>query len=243
MRDRVDRFTVFLHRHQHRRRRKITVPDVVVDALKVPDALSGLRIQRKFAVGEQVVANAVSTVKIEGRRTCRYVNYAGFLIERHPGPIVYAAAFLPGIFRPGVVTELARMWNGMKDPALLSGVNVVGTDVAGKCGQGFRQAATNYKEVFVNHRRTGERYETRRNVAPESFAKIDSSVSSESWNGFAGLGVEFVNEVHYADNDAAVLIVSAGPISKSTSRLRTDNSGVEFPLEFAVRSIDGEYFL
>src|SRR5947209_7469806 len=104
------------------------------------------------------------------------------------------------------------MWNGMKAPALLSGVNVICADVAGKRGQGFRQAATNYKQVLVNNRGTGECYETRRNVASESFAKIDSSVSSECWNGFAGLGVEFVNEVHHADNDAAVLIVSAGPV-------------------------------
>src|SRR5437764_14985407 len=103
----------------------------MVDALKVPDALSCLRIQRDFAIREQVVAKAVATVKIESRRTRGYVNYAGFLIERHPGPIVYAAAFLPGIFRPSVVTKFTGMRNCVKAPALFSGVNVVTANVAG----------------------------------------------------------------------------------------------------------------
>ncbi len=40
-------------------------------ALEVPDAFAGFGVQRYLAICEQVVADAVTTVKIESRRTGR----------------------------------------------------------------------------------------------------------------------------------------------------------------------------
>ena len=63
--DRVHFLAVVLNGHQSGRRWKISVPDIVPDALEVPDSLPGFRIQCQQAVGEQVVAHPIASVEIE----------------------------------------------------------------------------------------------------------------------------------------------------------------------------------
>ncbi len=65
LRDGIDYLAIVLHCQQHRRRWKIPIPDVVLDALKMPDSFSGFRVERQQAVGEKVVAHAIAAVKIE----------------------------------------------------------------------------------------------------------------------------------------------------------------------------------
>ena len=75
------------------------------NALEVPDALAGPRVEREHAVGEQVVAMArrrrrSRTTPIRSRRTpCR------LLIDRDARPGIRAAGELVGVLRPGVVAE------------------------------------------------------------------------------------------------------------------------------------------
>ena len=52
---------------KHWRRRKVPVPKIVPYALKMPDVLARLGIERDQAVCKEVVAHSVRTVKIKRR--------------------------------------------------------------------------------------------------------------------------------------------------------------------------------
>jgi hypothetical protein len=63
--DRFDETAVAPDGDEIRRGGKVPVPDVVPDALEMPDALAGARIERDDTVREQVVAVTIDAVKIE----------------------------------------------------------------------------------------------------------------------------------------------------------------------------------
>ena len=65
LRDRIDAAAVPGDGDQIRRGGKVPVPDVVFDALEMPQALAGARVERQDAVGEQVVAVAVDAIEVE----------------------------------------------------------------------------------------------------------------------------------------------------------------------------------
>src|SRR5262249_2378302 len=132
LRDGLHRLAVAPDRHEIWRGREVEVPQIVVQALEVPDALAGARVEREHAVGEQVVAGTVRAVKVERRRTGRRESPGVLLIDRDAGPRVRAAGDLPRVLRPGVVAELAGPWNRVERPADLSRVDVVRADVAGR---------------------------------------------------------------------------------------------------------------
>ncbi len=135
------------------------------------------------------------------------------------------------------------MGDGMKAPAQLAGQNVVGANVSRKGRQGFREAAPNDKQVFIDHCRTRQGNEARTDITPEIFAKINTAAIAEGWDRLARVGIERVDKIHYADEDATVLVVGTGPIGKAAIRLRTDNAGIEFPFLLPSRSVDRENFL
>ena len=64
--DRVYFSTSAFDRDQSGRRGEVAIPNIVVDTLEMPDALSCLCIQRDQAVGEQIVAYAISAVLLIG---------------------------------------------------------------------------------------------------------------------------------------------------------------------------------
>src|SRR5882724_9770709 len=63
--NRVNRMAAALDSEQNGWRRKIAVPNVVVNSLKMPETLAGARIDGDKAIGKQVVASAVRAIKIE----------------------------------------------------------------------------------------------------------------------------------------------------------------------------------
>ena len=71
---------------EDRCRRIVPVPDIVVDCLKVPHALTGFRIQADYACRKQVVAMSMATVIIAGGSFCRQVNEPGFRVVRDLRP-------------------------------------------------------------------------------------------------------------------------------------------------------------
>src|SRR5208283_3409587 len=89
-------FAVPRHGEEHWRRRKIPIPQIMFDALKMPEPLACLCVQREQAIGEKIVAQAVAPVKIECCRTSGNVQNAAFGIESHASPIVCGAARFPG---------------------------------------------------------------------------------------------------------------------------------------------------
>ena len=62
--DGVNRPAVPLEPGERGRRRKVAIPDIVADALEVPDALAGVGLQRNQAVGVEVVARAIRAVEV-----------------------------------------------------------------------------------------------------------------------------------------------------------------------------------
>ncbi len=52
LRDCVDLLPIVRHRDQRWRRWEIAVPNIVMDALKMPDTLAGFSVERQLAVGK-----------------------------------------------------------------------------------------------------------------------------------------------------------------------------------------------
>ena len=137
LRHRIDVFAIALHREQHGRGGKIPVPDIMADSLKMPDSLPRLRLQRDQAVGEQIIADPVSAVKIRHGRAGWNVNNSPTGIDGHAGPIVGSAGGLPCVPRPGVIPKLPGVRDGMKRPAQFSGSHIKGANIPRRRWRGF----------------------------------------------------------------------------------------------------------
>ena len=111
---------------QDRRRRRVVVPDVVLDQLLVPDPLAGLHVQRDDAGAEQVVAGAEAAVVVDGRAVGRDVDQAARRVGRHRRPRRHVAGPAPRVVLPGLVAELARPRDHVELPHELPGLDVVG---------------------------------------------------------------------------------------------------------------------
>src|SRR5690349_7169969 len=226
---------------EDRRGGEVAVPKVVPNGLEMPDALARFGFEGEQAIGEEVVANAVASVEIEGGGTGGNVQNAGVGIERHARPIVGGAAGLPRVLRPSFIAVLAGMRNGVKGPARLSGAHVEGTDVPRSGRKCLRFAASHDEKVFVNHRWAGKSNEERGCVSSQAFAEIDSALIAECSNWLAGIGIQLVNEVHDASDDAA--IVTGLPIGKAAIGLGALNAGIEFPFELSGGGVYGKDLL
>ena len=166
----------------------------------MPDAAAGSGIQRDQGIGKQVVAHPVGAIEIRRRRPGRHVDDPTVLIERHAGPIVGRAAVRPGAFRPGLITELSWMRNRVEGPAELSGLGVVGANIARRSRQGFWLTASYNNKVVINYARTGQinRLSLGRESA-KAFAKINPPVVAKSSYWFSGNRVERIEKVHHAN--------------------------------------------
>ena len=133
----IDQIPVALHGDETGRDRQVAIPDVMLDNLKMPDTLARLRLQRNQRIREQIVSKAVGAVEIESRRPGRNEQQPALFIQTHAAPIVRGSTIFPGVLRPGLVPELARMGNRVEAPAKLSGTDVVGPDVTGRRGESF----------------------------------------------------------------------------------------------------------
>src|SRR5580698_3378803 len=133
------------------------------------------------------------------------------------------------------------MRNGVKRPAKLAGANVVGANISRRRGQSFRIAAADDDQILVNNSGTGKRRPLQGGRAAQIFAKIDSAIFAEVQNGLAGGGVERVERIHHAYEDAPVL--AARPKSEPAIGLRSLYPGIEFPEQFAGCRVQREYFL
>ena len=80
--------------------------------------------------GEEVLADAVGAVVVEGRRAGGEVGDAALVVDAEFAPGVGAADVLPGVLRPGFVAEFAGVRHGVELPDELAGDDVVGAQVA-----------------------------------------------------------------------------------------------------------------
>ncbi len=72
---------------------------------------------------------AVRPVEIVAGGPERDVSDAAFLIDRHFIPVVNTARSFPRVRGPRLVSELARVRNGVKHPRQFSGAYVVGVNI------------------------------------------------------------------------------------------------------------------
>src|SRR6266404_1671270 len=202
----VDTLALTGNGDKHRRRRKITVPNIVLHCLKMPDATAGLGIESEQAVGKKVIAEAVTSVEIKRSRSGGNVQDSSLRVERHSGPVVRSAAVRPCIFGPGFVSEFSGMWDRVEAPAKFACTDIVGADIARRRREGFRITTSHDENVFVNYRGTGQRNRYRCGIAAQVFAKIDATMIAEALNRLASIGVQHVDKVHHSDDDATVFI-------------------------------------
>ena len=120
LRDDVHRLAVVLHREQLGAGGRIVIPQIVMHELKMPEAFAGVKVEREQAVAEQIVAEAIAAVEIEGWRAEREIADAALLVDRELSPRIGAAGGLPRVGRPGVVAEFSRPRDRVKDPQQLA---------------------------------------------------------------------------------------------------------------------------
>ena len=81
------------------RRRKIAIPQIVMHALKMPDALAGVGVEREQAIGEEIVAEAVARRRNRMRRIrwahrrCRASASTVMPAQLLAAPLVFHASF------------------------------------------------------------------------------------------------------------------------------------------------------
>src|SRR5206468_12458973 len=120
----------------------------------------------------------------KGRRPSRSEHQPPLLIQAHSTPTVRAAGMLPGILRPGFISELSGVWDGAKDPAQLAGAKIIGTNMAGSRRQFFTHDATDDEEIFVNYPGCGNGYRDFLEIAAEPFSEINPSSLSKCGHEF-----------------------------------------------------------
>ena len=105
----------------------------MVDLLKVPPVLSGLRFQRQHGNGEKIISGPNTAVEIRSRVTCGEVNQAQLRIHcrclPHCGATVFPCIV---VLRPGIMTNLARTRNRVEGPDQVSVLRIVGLDPASR---------------------------------------------------------------------------------------------------------------
>src|SRR5581483_8749612 len=189
---RINKPAVAAHVDKAGRRWEIPVPHIVAHTLEVPDALAGLGLEGKHAIGEQIVADPVRTIKVESCRAGGDKYKPSPLIKAHPRPIVGAANVLPRLLWPGFVAKLTRMGDGVEGPSNSSRADIVGADVPGRSRQVLAHNTAQDQEVFVNDSRSGRRDGKRLRVTPKSLAKVDPTGVPKTGNGMAGLRIDRV---------------------------------------------------
>ena len=95
--------------------------------------------------------------------------------------------------------------------------------------------------VLVDDARGGHRDGGARGIHVEAFAEVDAASVAEALDRLAGLGVEFEEEVHDADNETS--LASVLPEACAAHRLRPLDLRIEAPEELAGRAVERDDLL
>src|SRR5919108_1095591 len=210
--------------------------------LEVPEPLSILDVQSDQTICKEIVAHTVRAVKVKRCGTRWYIHNPAFGIQRHSRPVVCGAAGLPRLFRPSVVAELTRVWNGVKEPAKLAGPHAVGANISRRCRERLRIAPANNHKIFVNDSWAREvNGLCFSGVPPQVFAQIDAALLAKGCDWLSRRRVQRVQKVQDPNQNPAASAVS--PIGKPPIRLGPFNSRIEFPLKLARGSVQRKYLL
>ncbi len=187
---------------------KIAIPEIVMHSLEVPAAFSRLGVEREQRVREEVSPQAIAAIKIGGGRASRDVDDAACSIHRHARPRVRATGGPPGVLRPCVVAEFARVGNGVERPTNLPVAHVVRTHVARRRALFLADARSPDEDVLVDDTRTGRHQVCIAHVASEARAEVHGAGVAEGGNRMTGPRIERVQPAAGGEEDAPVATIS-----------------------------------
>ena len=176
-------------------------------ALEVPEHPAGGGIESEQGIGKEIVAEARAAEEVGDGGAGGDEDDSAVFIERHAAPVVGGAGGLPGVLWPAFVAGFAGVGDGSETPAEGSGTDIEGADVAGWRGRRLGVAAADDDEVFEDDAGAGEDDGLLFEVTAEPFAEVDAAVFAEARDGPAGGGIEGVEEVHDAGEQAAIAAV------------------------------------
>src|ERR1700723_895072 len=108
------------------------------------------------------------------------------------------------------------MRNGVKHPALFSGVHVERSDVAGRTGQRFRYGAGQNDHVLKDHSRAAGADAHRFGIPVKALSEIDAAIVAKLLDGPPGKLVESIQEIAISEKDAVLIQCHAAmPVATS----------------------------
>ena len=180
-------------------------------------------------------------VVVAGRNLDRQVGDAQLGVDGHLRPDAGVAGVLPGAILPGVVTELARLRNGVEDPEPLTAAGVEAAHVALGGGAARRRApgaasGADDHDVAGHHRRAvpGQLARDRVEVLVVVLLEIDDAVGAEVPDRPAGGGVErdeLIADGHEVDPFIACAV---RPVPDAAARQSPHRPLGPFPLVEAI---------
>ena len=178
------------------------VPEIVMDGLEVPLVLARLHVHRDHRVAEQVRALPVSAIGTRDRRRQRQIEQPAPLVEREvEGPRVGAEAPFPAVAIPRVMTDVARLRDGVELPQLRAVTRIEGARVADPADGPRRRIGADHDDVLVDERHRVIRH-----------ADIHGAVRAEAQIALAGLGVDRDQAASGSEDDAWRKATVAGPV-------------------------------
>src|ERR1039458_4825604 len=168
---------------------------------------------------EQVGPGAVGAIEVVfGARRGR-VDDAAFLVDGKLAPNIGAADGLPCVFRPGVVTELAGMWNRVEGPDQSSAAHVEGADIAGgRAVSLIRRRAENQQILKHLSGRCGLNQSEGSDIAAQAFLQIDAAILAESEDRLPRTRVDGPQDVVAGEQQPTVAPVLVFPVVDSPVR-------------------------
>ena len=193
---------------ENRRAGKVPIPHVMMDGLEVPDPFARVEVDRDQAVGEQVIAVSMAAVIIARRHFDRQVGHAQLFVNGYLPPDAGVARISPGVVQPGIVAELIRLRDGVKDPETLAGAGVEAPDVPlglllGRRGPSRQMRGADEDDAIGNDRRgveadlAGDEVE----LLIHALLQVQDPVGAEARDAPAGFGVERNQPVTRRDVD------------------------------------------
>src|SRR5262249_20255053 len=153
---------------------------------------------------------------IECRRTGAREDQASLFIDAETTPLIRAACRLPRIALPRIVTELAGVRDGVKDPFAFAGTHVVGADMSWRGAPGALSVArAEDDQVFVDGSGRTRRAQVRQRFGVHFLGQVHAAAGAERGNQFAGLGVEAVEALAGRVENALVRLLRVLPVSNS----------------------------
>src|SRR5262249_28052577 len=162
------------------------IPQIVVNGLKMPDALSRSCVEGQDTIAKQVCALAIATIEVGCRRCQGHEYHPALDVHAHHGPGIGSRAVLPRLALPGVDAEFTLAWNYVKAPCQLAGARVERPHIAAWTLRfAVRTAGADDHQVAPDHHLRAQAPTGVRKLVGHILPQIDPTVVSKGRRRFA----------------------------------------------------------